>query len=152
MEIYNRRLIHTHNSTLGILSYENFVPVGFIIEDEPREVKVTGKTRIPAGRYKLGIRKENTPLTLKHRISRFYKPWFQYHIEVLNVPNFSGIYFHMLNNETHTAGCQGGAKNAHIINGEFTCTNSTEMIREFYEIVYPLLESGIDVFYTIIDE
>lgn len=152
MEIYNRRVYRAEEATLGILSYDNFIPAGFIIEDEQRKVKVAGETRIPAGRYRLGIRKEDTPLTLKHRRSRFYKPWFKYHIEVLDVPDFTGIYFHMVNDADDTAGCQGGAKTVHIRNGEFICTNSTLLMREFYEKVYPLLESGEEVYYTILDE
>lgn len=153
MEIFNRRLTHTSNTTLGLLSFHGFsTPFGFIVEDEPRAIKVNGKTRIPAGRYKLGIRKEDTPLTLKHRASKWYKGWFKYHIEVLNVPGFSGIYFHLVNKESHTSGCQGGAKNISIENGEYVAKNSTEMIRKFYEIVYPKLERGEDVYYTVLDE
>lgn len=152
MEIYNKRLIQANTSTLGVLSLDNFVRFGFIIEDIKRAVKVRGETRIPEGRYKLGIRKELTPLTKKHRASKWYNGWFTYHIEVLGVPNFSGIYFHTGNTAKHTAGCQIGAKNAHVKDGEFTCTNSTEMIKEFYAIVYPKLEAGEDVYYNIIDE
>jgi hypothetical protein len=152
MEVYNRRITRTKDSSLGILSYNGFVPSGFIIEDEYRAEKLLGETRIPAGRYKLGIRKELTRLTQKHRESKYYQGWFEYHIEVLDVPNFTGIYFHMVNNDDHTAGCQGGAKNAHIKNGEFTCSNSTELMKEFYSIVYPRLEAGEDVYYTVIDE
>lgn len=151
MEILSKRLYNTNESTLALLLFNN-KPFGFIIEDEPRAVKVKGETRIPAGRYKLGIRYENTPLTLKSRQNKYYKCWFKYFIEVLDVPDFSNIYFHIGNNESHTAGCQIGAKNATVYNGEFICKNSSAMIKEFYEVVYPLLEQGKEVYYTIIDE
>lgn len=153
-EIYNKRLAHTSNSSLGLLSLSSMSNIfGFIIEDEPREEKVIGETRIPAGRYKLGIRREDTPLTKKHRQSKYYKGWFEYHIEVLEVPNFSDIYFHIGNNEFHTGGCQIGSKKPFINNEkEFACMDSTHMIKEFYFIVYPKLEAGEDVFYTVIDE
>lgn len=152
MEIYSKRIDHTKNSSLAVLRFGNEKRFGFIIEDEPRAKKIVGETRIPAGRYKLSILREDTPLTVKHRGSKYYRGWFRYHIQIENVPNFTGIYFHIGNNEKHTAGCQIGAKNVSIRNGEYVCTNSTEMIREFYERVYPLLERGEDVYYTIIDE
>lgn len=150
MEIYNNRVAHTSNSSLGILSFDKGNPWAFIIEDEPRDKKIMGETRIRSGRYKLGIRKEDTPLTINHRKS--YGSWFKYHIEVLDVPNFTGIYFHAGNNESHTAGCQIGAKNVYIKDGEFTCVSSTPMIKQFYSIVYPKLLNGEDVYYNIIDE
>lgn len=153
MEIYSRRLTQTLNTTLTNVTFDSFkVPFGFFIEDVYRKVKINGVTRIPAGRYKLGIRKEDTPLTIKHRNSKWYKSWFKYHIEVLGVPNFNSIYFHMINTHEHTEGCQGGSKHIHVENGDYRATNSTELMKEFYSIIYPLLEKGEDVFYTIIDE
>ena len=153
MEIYLKRLTHTRQSTLSLLSFDSFDPFGFIIEDEPRIDKVAKETRIPAGRYKLGIRKEDTPLTIKHQNDPNYKGWFKYHIEILNVPNFSGIYVHIVNKESHTEGCLGGAKTVIVNNGEYEAIGSAPMIKEFYSKVYPLLENGKeDVFITVIDE
>lgn len=150
MEIFNNRIAHTSNSSLGLLSFEKENPIGVIIEDEPRKEKIKKETRIPYGRYKLGIRKEDTPLTLKHR--KKYGSWFRYHIEVLNVPNFSYIYFHAGNNEKHTDGCQIGGYIMKIVNGEFECRESILFMKEFYNRVYPLLEKGVTVYYNIIDE
>ena len=152
MEIYSRRIDETENTTLTKVTFDNFkIPFGFFIEDIGRKVKVKGKTRISAGRYKLGIKKEDTTLTIKHRESKWYKDWFKYHIEVIGVPNFHSIYFHMINTHEHTEGCQGGSKHVHIENGDYKATNSTELMKEFYSIVYPLLEKDEDVYYTIID-
>jgi hypothetical protein len=80
----------------------------FLLEDEYRhsDAKVMGETRIPAGIYELGILKQDTPLTLKHQNSKLYKGWFHFYIEVMDVPKFSGIYFHAGNRDEHTAGCQ----------------------------------------------
>ena len=154
MEIFSKRLAHTSKSSLAQIYFHDFsTPFGFIIEDPPRIVKVAGETRISAGRRELGIRKEDTPLTLKHRNSKWYADWFKYHIEVLGVPNFTGIYFHMVNNHKHTMGCQGGAYNVSIKNGQYIAKDSTSMIKEFYRIVYPILEDGKEkVYYTVIDE
>ena len=142
MEITNKRIAHSKNSSLGLLGF-NGVPQCFIIEDEPRRIKVKGETRIPAGRYRLGIRKELTPLTLKHLDNKNYKGWFKYHIEVLNVPNFDGIYSHILNTEIETEGCQGPNYQARIINSEFVGSFSTDATKHFYNVVYPLLEAGM---------
>lgn len=149
--IINQRIVHTDNSTLGVLYLNSDKPFSFIIEDEPREKKVQGETRIPAGTYKLGIRKELTPLTIKHLQNAAYEGWFKYHIEVLNVPGFSGIYFHIGNKEKNTEGCQMPNYMARIVNGEFEGLQSTAATKEFYSIVYPLLEKGEEVIYKIID-
>ena len=149
--IINKRIVHTDDSTLGVLYLNSDRPFSFIIEDEPRKKKVPGETRIPAGTYELGIRKELTPLTVKHRNNSVYKSWFKYHIEVLNVPGFSGIYFHIGNNEHDTEGCQMPNYEVNIINGEFVGRKSIQATRYFYEIVYPKLEKGEKVLYKIID-
>lgn len=150
MEIYNNRVAHTSNSTLGILSFDEENPWAFIIEDEPRDIKIVGETRIPCGRYKLGIRKQDTPLTLKHR--KAYGSWFKYHIELLNVPKFTGIYIHSGNTEKHTMGCQILGDAMKVVSGEFECRNSIKTTKAFYERVYPLLEKGEEVYYNILDE
>src|SRR5690606_2699229 len=83
MEWILQRFSDNTDSTLGlmfkIIGYEGKPRLhfnSFVIEDEYREVKVKGETRIPAGRYELKIRKQDTPLTLKYR--KRYPEWFQY--------------------------------------------------------------------------
>jgi hypothetical protein len=156
MELYNFRKAHTENSSFGIFMYELGIPSGVIIEDEPRAVKVVNETRIKAKRYKLSILKELTPLTVKHRNSDTYKAWtkikFKYHIMLNDVDNFTSIYFHILNTERDTSGCQGGGDTLKIVNGEYTAKNSSKFTEEFYSRIYPLLEAGKDVYYTIFDE
>ena len=147
MEIINKRVASTSNSTIGILIIDG-KPSGFVIEDEKRAVKVMGETRIPAGKYKLGIRKEMTPLTRKYR-NRY--GWFKYHIELLDVPNFTGIYIHVGNTEKDTAGCQIIGKTAGMREGEYVNMQSSICYREFYQSVYPLLKRGDEITYEIID-
>jgi hypothetical protein len=148
MEILNKRAYATNDSTLGVLIVDG-KPFGFVIEDEHREIKVKGETRIPAGKYKLGIRKTVTPLTIRYQ--KKYD-WFKRHIELLNVPRFSGIYIHVGNYESDTAGCQVIGRNAHIHKTGFSNSESTNCYKELYEMLYPLLSAGKEVFYTIIDE
>lgn len=126
------------------------------IEDEHREVKVMNETRIPAGRYELKIRREDTPLTIKHRgpYNRGYKkPWFEYHIEIVGIPNFSDVYIHAGNNESDTSGCLllNDTANNHIIE-EGAMERSIQAVKRFYDKVYPWLEEGKQAFLEIRDE
>ena len=146
-KLTNIRVASTNDSTLGILYIDN-VPQGFVIEDEHREVKVKGETRIPAGAYKLGIRKDITPMTQKYR-DKYY--WFDKHIELLDVPNFTGVYIHIGNFENNTEGCQIIGFDASTSRGEFRNKQSTLMFKMLYEKLYPLLENGANIYYEIID-
>ena len=139
-------------STQGLLFTKD--PFAFFchtLEDESQTVKVKGETRIPAGLYELKIRKEDTPLTVKHR--KDYGDWFKFHIEITNVQGFSGVYIHAGNTEQHTEGC--------LLLGEIQANNtmsaavlhaSIVAVKRFYAIAYPLLESGQKVHLEIRDE
>jgi hypothetical protein len=72
------------------------------MEDGHRDVKVKGKTRIPAGTYKIKLRNEGT-LTQKYaqKFPDIHKGmlWLQ------NVPGFEYIYIHLGNTAEHSEGC-----------------------------------------------
>lgn len=148
------------NDTQGILKDENAEFFSHTIEDEVRErgKKIKGETCIWDGRYKLGIRKELTELTKKHRISYnaaningVIENWFEYHIEILGIPNFIGCYIHAGNNEKHTDGC--------LLLGDTIGNNTIEpgnmprslqAIKRFYKKYYPLLEQGKEIYINFI--
>lgn len=153
MNLILTRFSDNGKSTLGLLHHkETFKFIGYVLEDEFREKKVKGETRIPAGYYELKIRKEETPLTVKHRTD--YGQWFKYHIEVTGVPNFQGIYIHAGNNDTHTDGCLliGNTQNNHHTVQGNPLVSSVDGMRRVYELVYPELEAGHKVFIQIRDE
>lgn len=75
----------------------------YTLEDEERQVKVPGETRIAAGLYELKLRQELTPLTQKYRA--LFPKWFEWHIEIVGVPNFTSIYVHIGTFDTDTNGC-----------------------------------------------
>jgi hypothetical protein len=136
------RFNDNNESTIGLL-FLNGKFFCYTLEDEHRDIKVRGETRIPEGHYKLGLRKEDTPLTLSYRKKHTF---FKYHIEVLNVPNFSGIYIHPGNNDAHTDGCilvGNNLNNNRKAKG--LLSDSTTAWKELYEILYPLLEKGTEV-------
>lgn len=145
MELLLKRLKSDGDSTIGIL-FIDWEKECDTLEDEYREVKVPGETRIPAGIYEVGFMPHITPLTQKYR-DRF--DWFSRHIEIKGVPNFTGIYFHIGNFDEDTAGCiLLGEHNE----GKFTIKNSTITFYKFYKRVSKALINGEKVTITILDE
>jgi hypothetical protein len=122
----------------------------YILEDEFRDVKVSGETRIAAGFYELKIREELTPLTEKYR--KKY-PWFQYHIEVTNIKNFKGVYCHIGNTDEDTDGCLIFGDNAdNNMIGPGSVSNSTASFKRWYERVYEHLANKGKAFIEVRDE
>lgn len=127
------------------------------LEDEHRDVKVKGEMRIP-GRgkiYELKIRKEDTPLTIKHRetYNKGTEPWFKYHIEITGIETHTGCYIHSGISEKHTDGCLllcDTANNHTIETGDMS--RSLQAVKRFYQKVYPHLEKGGRAFIQVCDE
>lgn len=147
MDIQIRTLIEDEFSTIGCLSIDG-IGFCFTLEDEYREVKVKGETRIPRGIYKLGIRKELSGLTRKYRDKY---DWFENHIQILDVPDFNYVYIHVGNYETHTDGCILLGNSATKRNSKADMIgNSVDAFKEFYLKIYPLLKCGEDINLTVI--
>lgn len=121
-----------------------------VLEDEFREEKIAKETRIPAGIYKLAIREQLTPLTEKYR--KRYPGWFEFFIEVLNVPNFKYIYLHSGITDDWTDGCLLLALNRTRSNGKQSLVDSPQGMKKFYDEVYQYLKEGKEVIYEIRDE
>ncbi len=117
--------------------------LAFSLEDEHREVKVKSETRIPAGKYRLRQREEPTPLTQKYR-SRY--DWFDWHIEVMDVPNFTSIYIHIGNTDDSSAGCIliGDSAINNQIKGQESgfIGHSTQAFRRIYGIINRAISDG----------
>jgi hypothetical protein len=153
MNLLLQRLSDNDKSTMGAIYHkEEKSLINFSLEDRHQDVKVKKETRIPAGFYELKIRKEDTPLTIRHREA--YGAWFKYHIEITGIANFSGVYFHAGNDESHTDGCilVGNTLNNHKTVQGKPLTSSVDGTRRFYALVYPHLEAGNKAFITIRDE
>lgn len=126
----------------------------FVLEDEFREKKQARETRIPAGKYKLGIRKEITGLTQRYLDDDRLKPWFKRHIEVLNVPGFQGIYIHIGNDDDDTEGCLlvgDTLENINLVKIK-PLLKSVQAYKRFYIKWFSRLEKGDTVYITIFDE
>lgn len=155
MKFIQQRIADNGNSTMGFL-YEASPEIpnfqSFCLEDEHRDVKVKGETRYPAGLYELKILAEETPLTIKHR--KDYGPWFEFHIEITSIPNFSRVYIHAGNDETHTDACLliGDSLYNIFVKAKNPLSNSIQAVKRFYEYVYPELKKGTRVFLEVRDE
>lgn len=123
-------------TTLGLLFVENQF-FCYTLEDTYRPEKIVEKTRIPAGIYAVDFNRHNTPLTLKYRQTR---AWFTYHLELKNVPNYTGIYIHSGGNHEHTAGCL-------LVSNGILATDQQKILnnsRMTFESLYKLLSRKID--------
>lgn len=124
--------------------------------DEARpDKKVSGETRLRAGLWPIEIRKEDTNLTLKHRIDYAKAGWkdFKFHLEI-KTPDFVGTYVHAGIDQKHTDGClllmdSMGNVNVDVQNQG---ARSLQAVRRWYEAVYPFIEGGGKAFLEIRDE
>ena len=148
MEIINTRIASDNQSTLGLLTVDG-KKFSFVIEDEERDIKVKGETRIPAGKYLVKFRKQITPLTKKYR-SKY--PWFTYHLELTDVPNFKYVYIHIGNFESSTDACQiVGNKAGFDGNNHFRNFESVDNFRRLYLLVLDVINRGESVWYEVLD-
>lgn len=74
----------------------------YTLEDENREDKVAGETRIPAGEYRITLRTEGGfHKRYAHRFQTIHKGM----LWVRDVPGFEYILIHCGNTDENTAGC-----------------------------------------------
>jgi len=139
------------NSTLGVLLIDGAFEC-YTLEDEKREVKVKGETRIPEGIYKVSLRSEGGTSA---RYSKKFPSFHEGMLCVHNAPDwkvvtdkmsFQYILIHIGNNEDHTAGCLlvGNTANnnrhkAGLI-GE-----STDAYKRMYKKVVAAIERGEEI-------
>lgn len=104
----NLKLVRFHTAedyTLGLLYEvaEKRLFQCFTIEDEHRDSKVPGETRIPSGTYRLKLR---TVGGFHSRYLKKYGPDFHKGmIQLEDVPGFEYVLIHIGNNDDDTAGC-----------------------------------------------
>lgn len=133
MKLDLKRFSTQNDSTLGLL-FVNGEFECFVLEDEYRDVKVKGETRIPCGFYKIKKREVLSGLTKKYR-AKF--DWFDYHFQLQDVPNFNYVYLHIGNDTSNTDGClllnNGIKSNAHGRSQKNLGTESTSAFKRLYQ-------------------
>ena len=148
MELTVIRYSSRQESTLGLLLI-NGTFAAYTLEDEYREKKKPGETRIPAGRYKVEFR----------RMGGFHQKYLakfpEFHkgmLHITNVPGFKWILIHIGNSGDDTAGCLllgdtsvSNVKEAGRIN------NSTSAYKRIYPMIANTLELGEEIWITYLD-
>ena len=113
--------------------------LAYTLEDEYRNEKVFGETRIPNGTYKLALRKTGG----YHQ--KYSKRFSDIHIgmlHVIDVPGFEYILIHCGNTDEHTAGCLlvGDSQENNQITKDGFIGKSTQA----YKRIYPRIAEAID--------
>jgi len=138
-------------STLGLLFD---VTVGrkflcFTLEDEYRTIKKFSETRIPAGEYRISLRKEG-----EHH-ERYKKNMPDIHKGMLwirDVPNFEFILIHIGNKDDDTAGCLlVGDTSQQNVTEEGSIGASTAAYRRIYPPIARAVENGETVSIKYVD-
>ena len=141
------------DSTSGLLfevSQNKRTFLAYTLEDEQRDVKVWGETRIPAGTYKLKLRTEGG---FHNKYASKYGNFHKGMIHVQDVPGFEYILWHTGNTDEHTAGCliMGNTQTNNRIAKDGFIGSSVDAYKFVYPRVVSAIEAGIDVEVEYID-
>jgi hypothetical protein len=125
--------------------------LAYTLEDEQRDVKVWGETRIPAGIYKLKLREEGG--FHNRYLNKYGNTFHKGMIHVQDVPGFEYILWHTGNTDEHTAGCLilGNTQTNNRIAKDGFVGNSVDAYKFVYSRVAAAIEAGLDVEVEYID-
>ena len=118
--------------------------LAYTLEDEYRDEKKYGETRIPDGEYELGLRKEGG----YH--AKYSKRFSDFHVgmlHVLDVPGFDYILIHCGNTDEHTAGCLlvGDSQENNQITKDGFIGKSTQAYKRIYPKIAEAIKCGEEV-------
>ena len=132
------RFVSDSETTISHVSVDGqFICFG--LEDEFRTQKVKGETRIPAGRYKIGVRREGG---FHQRYAARFADMHEGMLHVLDVPNFQFILIHVGNTQKDTEGCLLVGMNAQTQPGAMRVNSSVAAYRKLYPIVIGAAKAG----------
>jgi len=145
------RFSSQEDSTLGMLFdvTDGRKFLCFTLEDEARDEKVMGETRIPAGTYKIKLRKEGG---YHNRYVTKFGSMHKGMIHVQDVPGFTYILWHTGNTDEHTNGCLlFGDTSQQNISKEGFIGASTDAYKRVYPSIAEALERDGEGEVTYID-
>ena len=152
MKLEVQRFSSESNSTLGILLDVTDKPkfLCYTLEDEFREIKVNGETRIPAGTYNITLRTEGG--FNQRYTEKFGSDFNKGMLWVRDVPGFEYILIHIGNDDDDSEGCLlvGDSQNQNITKKGFI-GSSTDAYKRIYPPIADALERGENVTITYID-
>ena len=137
------------DSSYGVIFLEG-KQLCFTIEDGYRVIKVQDETRIPSGRYNVKFKMSSTPMTKRYR--KKFPDWFNHHLELQDVYNFTNCYLHVGNNSSESSGCLLLNKGVTEVNGEYTGSHSVSAYTKFYKLISDTLNKGEEVYIDVRDE
>ena len=149
MNIRLDRYSDNGNSTLGLFFIDNKFEC-YTIEDEHREIKKRGETRIPEGIYDIRFREVMSGMTQRYREKYSFFTW---HLQLMNVPGFEYIYIHAGNTEKDTDGCiliGDVANNNQIERG--SVAQSRQAFQRVYTKISMAIRNGNNVAINITDK
>lgn len=152
MKLEVQRFSSKSNSTLGILFDVTDKPIFlcYTLEDEFREVKVSGETRIPSGTYNITLRTEGG---FNQRYDdKFGEEFNKGMLWVRDVPGFEYILIHIGNDDTDSEGCLlVGDSQTQNINKRGFIGSSTDAYKRIYPPIANILANGGQVNITYKD-
>tara|TARA_R100000654_G_scaffold74500_1_gene109029 strand:- start:4794 stop:5267 length:474 start_codon:yes stop_codon:yes gene_type:complete len=148
------RFSSQEDSTSGLLFLEKENKLDFLcytLEDEYREDKVMGETRVPSGVYEIKLRTEGG---FHERYKKKYGSMHKGMLHVTDVPNFKWILIHTGNTDEHTAGCllvgDTQENNKMVSNGFIG--KSVNAYKRIYPDISEAIQAGEKVTIEYIDE
>ena len=152
MKLEVLRISSQSDSTNGILfdTTKGRKFLAYTLEDEYRDTKVKGETRIPAGTYKIKLRKEGG---FHGRYTTKYGSMHKGMLHVQDVPGFEYILIHTGNTDEHTDGCLlvGNTQTENIGTKDGFIGASGDAYKRIYPPIAKVLEDGEEVEITYVD-
>ena len=152
MKLEVLRISSQSDSTNGILfdTTKGRKFLAYTLEDEYRDTKVKGETRIPAGTYKIKLRKEGG---FHGRYTTKYGSMHKGMLHVQDVPGFDYILIHTGNTDEHTDGCLlvGNTQTENIGTKDGFIGASGDAYKRIYPPIAKSLENGDEVEITYVD-
>lgn len=153
MKLTVLRISSQADSTSGLLFEDIGLGPQFLcytLEDEYRRDKISGETRIPAGTYKVGLRREGG---FHGKYSKRFPGLHKGMLHILDVPNFKWVLIHCGNTDEHTAGCLlvGDSQENNMVQQNGFVGKSTQAYKRIYPCIAEAIEKGEEVTITYID-
>lgn len=116
----------------------------YTLEDEYREVKKYGETRIPAGEYKIKLRTEGG---FHGKYSQRFENIHKGMLHIVDVPGFEYILIHCGNTDEHTNGCLivGDTQTNNLVESNGFVGSSSKAYSRIYPPIAEALLKGEEV-------
>jgi len=111
----------------------------YTLEDEVREVKVMHETCIPEGEYEIKLRAEGG--FHSRYLKRYGADWHKGMLWLQDVPNFTWILIHTLNDSTQTSGCLGVGSSQQDL--DLDSKGKISQSRDAYQRMYPKVRDAL---------